>query len=105
MTKDIVRKLTNVLNAGLISEVQVVYLLVGVSKMIERERIDNQYAALNFYCDWALRAGIDGLPADTLLRRFDAARGLLTGHIERSALPSGLRDEIDRISQMDVVQE
>jgi hypothetical protein len=100
MTKDIIRKLINELDAGITSEVQVVYLLAGIRKLIERDKIDKQYAALKFHCDWALHASMDRAPARALLKQFEAAHVLLTGNIELSALPSDLRHQIERISQM-----
>ena len=37
MTEEIIRKLTAQLNNGITTEVQVVYLLVGIRKLIERD--------------------------------------------------------------------
>jgi hypothetical protein len=51
MTKDIIHKLHNELDAGINSEAQVVYLLTGIRKILERDSHANQYGALKFHCD------------------------------------------------------
>jgi hypothetical protein len=56
MTKDIIRKLANETEAGITTEAQVVYVLAGIRKIIERDKIGDQYAAPRFHCDWALHA-------------------------------------------------
>src|SRR5258708_6215532 len=100
MTPDIIRKLAGELDAGITTEVQVVYLLAGIRKLIERDKIETQYAGLKFHCDWALHSSMDRAAAKAILRRFDAAHALLRGNIELHTLPSDLRIEIDRISKM-----
>ena len=100
MTRDIIRKLAGELDTGITTEVQVVYLLAGIRKLIERDKIEEQYARLKFHCDWALHSSMDREAAKSILKQFDAAYVLLRGNIELDKLPSTLRVEIDRISQM-----
>ncbi len=100
MTPDIIRKLTAELKAGITTEVQVVYMLAGIRKIIERDNIGGQYPDLKFHCDWALHSSMDRAAAKKVLRQFDAAHALLQNNIELHNLPRPLRSEINRISQM-----
>jgi hypothetical protein len=100
MAPDIIYKLTKQLENGITTEVQVVYLLAGIRKLIERDKIEDRYAALKFHCDWALHASMDRAAAKAVLRQFDAAHELLRGDVKLEDLPTHLRSEIDRISQM-----
>ena len=50
-TPEIIRKLTDELDKGIATEVQTVYVLAGIRKLIERDRIEGQYADLKFHCD------------------------------------------------------
>jgi len=99
-TRDIVSKLTNELHAGIETEVQAVYLLTGVRKLIERDKTRAQYPDLKFHCDWALHSALDGTAAKALLKQFDAAHALLKGKVKLQDLPQPLRAEIERISKM-----
>ena len=100
MTPDILYKLTTELNRGITTEVQVVYLLVGIRKLIERDKIEDQYPALKFHCDRALHSSMDRAAAKAVLKEFDAAHTLLRGNVELHDLPAPLKSEIDRISKM-----
>ena len=100
MTPDIIRKLERELAKGITTEVQIVYLLAGIRKLIERDKVDDAYAGLKFHCDWALHSSMDRTAAKAILKLFDSAHVLLRGNIELSTLPAKLRNEIDRISQM-----
>ena len=100
MTKDIIRKLTAELDSGITTEVQVVYVLAGIRKIIERDDLRGQYPSLNFHCDWALHAHLDRAGAKAILKHFDAAQPLFNGNLDIYDFPSDLRQEIDRISQM-----
>ena len=59
MKEEIIRKLTAQLNEGITTEVQVVYLLVGIRKLIERDEKRERYPVLNFSCDWVLHSKLD----------------------------------------------
>ena len=43
MTEESIRKLTAQLNKGITTEIQVVYLLVGIRKLIERNAQEGRY--------------------------------------------------------------
>lgn len=106
MTADIIRKLGDELTTGITTEVQVVYLLAGIRKLIERDKVEEQYADLKFHCDWALHSSMDRAAAKAILNRFDSAHALLrTKVINLRTLPWELRNEIDRISQMEIFEE
>jgi hypothetical protein len=100
-TPDIRAKLTRELLAGITTEVQVVYLLAGIRKLIERDGVSDQYPDLKFHCDWALHSKLEGTGAKAILRQFDAAHPLLKGGVELHKLPLELRSEINRISRME----
>ncbi len=93
--------MTEQLDKGITTEVQVVYVLAGARKLIERDKVKDQYADLKFHCDWALHSSLEGTAAKAILRQFDAAHPLLRGGIELHKLPSELRAEIERISKME----
>src|SRR5260221_14404807 len=96
-TRDIIWKLTRELDQGITSEVQVVYLLVGVRKLMERDGLKKQYPDLNFHCDWALHSKLEGTTAKAVLRKFDTAHGLLRNRqIKLTDLPERLKIEIKR---------
>ena len=98
MLEEIIRKLTAQLNKGITTEVQVVYLLVGIRKLIERDAQGAQYRTLNFYCDWVVHSKLDRSSiVKGILREFDKAHLLLKGEMN---LPLELRNKIDDISQM-----
>ena len=98
MTKEIIRKLTAQLNQRITTEVQVVYLLVGIRKLIERDHRREQYPKLNFYCDWVLHSELDRSGAKAILREFDEAYPLLKRGMN---LPRELQKKIDDISGME----
>lgn len=106
MTTDaILGKLTAELNRGVTSEVQVVYLLAGIRKIIERDQIGERYPQLMFHCHWALHSRLSGPAAQAILMSFDAAHPRLRGKVKLHQLPRALRTEIDRISQMKSFEE
>lgn len=59
MENDIKSKLANELVKPIDSEIQVVYILTRVRKLLEIKEKKEQYQFLNFYCNWALHAKID----------------------------------------------
>jgi hypothetical protein len=99
-TRDIVSKLTNELDGGIETEVQAVYLLAGIRKIIERDKVGGQYPNLKFHCNWVLHSRLDQAPAQAILAKFDAAHALLKGKVKLQDLPPALSSEIDRISKM-----
>jgi hypothetical protein len=101
-TPDIISKLGDELGKGITTEVQVVYLLAGIRKLIERDNLEEEYAALNFHCDWVLHSRLDRAGAKTVLRPFDDAHVTMRRHMD---LPRDLRAEIDRISKMKTFEQ
>lgn len=100
-TRDIASKLARELDRGIATEVQVVYLLAGIRKLIERDNLREQYRDLKFHCDWALHSKLEGTAAKDVLQKFDAAHALLrAGTVKVRDLPAELESEIDRISKM-----
>ena len=100
-TRDILSKLSEQLDEGITSEVQVVYLVAGIRKLMERDGVKAEYPDLNFHCDWTLHSKLEGSAARAVLSRFDTAHLFLRDrHLDLHDLPSDLRSDIDRISKM-----
>ena len=99
-TPVIIRKLTSELDAGITTEVQVVYVLAGIRKLIERDKVSDQYKNLKFHCDRVLHSSLEGKAAKDILKKFDAAHPFLRNGVELHLLPPELRSEIDRIFKM-----
>src|ERR1700674_2888312 len=98
-TPEIIRKLKDELDKGIATEVQTIYLLAGIRKLIERDGGEDQYADLRFHCYVALQSRMDREAAEAILRQFDAAHTLLRNGLALHQLPPALRNEIDRISK------
>lgn len=58
MTDQILEKLNKHISNGINREADVVYLLVQIRKILEREKIKEKFRSLNLYCDWMLHANI-----------------------------------------------
>jgi len=98
---DIIKKLTREIENGVTTEPQVVYLLAGIRKLMERDDIQEDYRNLTFHCNWALHSKLSGQTAQHILRKFDAAHALLRDNqIELHDLPRDLHKEISTISTM-----
>src|SRR4051794_36803240 len=100
MNDEIFRKLTAELESGISTEAQVVYVLAGVRKVIERDNLGAEYRTLKFHCDWALHASLDRGHAKEILTQWDTAHPLLMRGIELSEMPANVRTEIDAISKL-----
>lgn len=59
MTKDIVSKLTVLLDEGIDSECKVLYLLAQIRKLLERDDPTHELQSLWMYCHWALHVDLD----------------------------------------------
>lgn len=99
-TPEIIHKLARELDAGIETEPQVVYLLAGTRKLIERDGAEANYPDLRFHCDWALHASMNRAAAMAILKKFDDAYPLLSAGAQLDELPRPLAQEIDRISKM-----
>lgn len=106
-TRDIIWKLAQELNAGITSEAQVVYLLAGIRKLMERDQIADKFINLKFHCDWTVHARLSGETANQILLLFDVAYPVLKGAKSKleEELPDDLRKKIDRISEMKSFEE
>ena len=82
MTSEIIRKLGREIRKGITTEAQVVYLIVGIRKLLEQQRVGMQYEYLKFYCDWALHSKLEGRTAQKILEPFDAANLRIATRIE-----------------------
>jgi hypothetical protein len=100
MTPDIISKLETELRIGITTEVQVVYLMAAIRKLLEQRQAKKQYEDLKFHCDWTLHSKLEGRAAQRILKQFDDANLHLRTGVKLEDLPPGLRREIDRISQM-----
>jgi hypothetical protein len=69
----IVDKVRHELERGIDTEVQVVYVLVEIRKLIEHSERRARYKPLKFYCDWALHPTLDRKSAREFLREIDDA--------------------------------
>jgi hypothetical protein len=99
-TRQIRDKLSDQILRGITSEPQVVYLLVGIRKLIDRDSTFGKYPDLYFHCNWALHASLDRKPAQALLKVFNEAHAFFRDNSASKKLPNELRREVDRISQM-----
>jgi hypothetical protein len=104
-TMNIIEKLKAELNKGITTEPQVVYLMAEIRKLLEQQGAKKQYEYLTFHCDWVLHSKLHGTTAQKILKQFDAANIHLKTGIELHSLPSKLRNEIDRISRMELFTE
>ncbi len=104
-TSKITGKLELLLSTGITTEVQAVYLMVGIRKLLEHQQAKKQYKDLKFHCDWALHSKLEGSTAQGILKLFDAANIHLKTGVEFRNLPSGLRTEIERITKMKYFEE
>jgi len=73
MERDIVYKLTQELDQEIVSERQVVYILVELRKLLEKRGLDKheRYRALMFCCDWAAHSKLSRESAKAITVLFD----------------------------------
>lgn len=73
MVPDIVSKITHELDQPILSERQVVYILVELRKLLESKGLDRdiRYRALIFCCDWAVHPKLDRESARAITSLFD----------------------------------
>lgn len=70
MKNDIRTKLQEELLKPLETEVQVVYILTRVRKLLEIGKKEKEFEILKFYCDWALHDQIDRIKDDNSIKVF-----------------------------------
>src|SRR6516225_8445299 len=99
-TRDIIGKLKEQIEAGITTEVQVVYLMAGIRKLIERDEAENDYPLLRFHCDWALHSRMDRAAAQKLLKIFDEAHLNFKNELDWSDLSKSVQHDLDEIAKM-----
>ena len=82
---EIVGKLESALSVPIKRESDVVYVLVGVRKLLEQESGGAEYDTLKFYCDWAVHCRLDRKGAKLFV-------GKINEYLER-ILKDGLTQE------------
>jgi hypothetical protein len=70
--QDIVWKLNEELKAPIISERQVVYILVEIRKLLEIKKTIDDYWTLKLCCDWAVHPKMSYTTAQIIMKFFDA---------------------------------
>ncbi len=105
MTEEIIRKLSAELRKGITTEPQVVYLLAGIRKLIERDGLGEEFYSLKFHCDWVLHSQLEGTAAKQILYLFDQAKAAMRrDNLVFEDLPFQLTWQIDAISKMHVFE-
>lgn len=71
MREAIIEKLSKHLSEPPSKEADVVYALVQIRKLMERDKISGNYPRLRFFCDWVVRGGLIGTEAKRVLIEID----------------------------------
>jgi hypothetical protein len=71
MVKDILSKLDAELRQEITSERQVVYILVQIRKLIDSDKLSEDFEALKLHCDWAVHPKLNKSSAKRLLRKLN----------------------------------
>ena len=85
MRPDILTKLAAEFRHPIVSERQVVYIMVQLRKLIELNGDGGQYKALKFHCDWVAHPLLNGPQAQEIVRMFDCNQKLAD---DRTAVPA-----------------
>jgi hypothetical protein len=72
MKEDIVAKLNRELGHEIVSERQVVYILVEARKLLEQQETLDNFRSFKLCSDWAVHPKLRGPDAQAVLRHFDA---------------------------------
>ena len=72
MEVNIVSKLNHELGREIVSEGQVVYILVEARKLLEQRKVLRNFKALKLCSDWAVHPKLNGPDSQDILRYFDA---------------------------------
>lgn len=105
MTPDIISKLNAEIQQGITTEIQVVYLMAGIRKLLERQNLQNSYNHLYFYCNWALHPNLTNTYAQDILRLLNQINTHLSNGLEVANLPQEAKDKLIEISRMDLFRE
>jgi hypothetical protein len=71
MRQDIAAKLSHELDQDIVSERQVVYILVEARKLLEQNNALKNFRAFKLCADWAVHPKLKGPDAQTILKYFD----------------------------------
>jgi hypothetical protein len=95
----IIEKLRAEIDRGITTESQVVYLLASARKILERNSTLS-FPVLKFHCDWVLHSRLSGPQAREMVTRLKPAHEHFVAGKDVHELPTGVRKELDRISQL-----
>jgi|SRR5580704_3954993 hypothetical protein len=105
MIPEIIEKLETELKQGISSQAQLVYLLVGIRKIMDQDSSGPRYPYLRFHADWVVHSKLDrNAIAREILDLFDNAVPHLRAGIELHKLPSRIRRDFDRIIKMEQLE-
>jgi len=78
----IIEKLALALTSPIESEQQVVYILVEIRKLLERDKNAKSFRAIQFCCDWAVHPVMDRADALYILKKLDhGIEALISSHL------------------------
>ncbi len=83
----IIEKLDRELHEPVTTERQVVYILVELRKLMERNGDTGKYFALNFSCDWGVHTKLDRTGAARIVRHFNKYQELIDSPRPRRKAP------------------
>ncbi len=105
MTPDIISKLSDEIKKGINSEVQVVYLLAGIRKLLERDNQKDTYSVLNFHCNWVLHSELNNANAQEILEVFENWHLELRTGTKEDDLTDEQKLQLDKIANMRLFKE
>lgn len=105
MIHEIVPKLRREIEQGIRTEVQIVYLLAGMRKIIEQDASDGRYENLKEHADWALHSRLKGDFAQRVLRLFAEVRPHFIAGTDFHDLPEPLQTRLRQVSDMSKFRE
>ncbi len=73
MKHEIIAKLRPLLETGIRTEAEALYLMAEIRTLLEQEGLKRQYGMLTFHADWMLHSKLEGRAAQQLLQHFDTA--------------------------------
>lgn len=88
MARDaIIEKINSTLTKDITSEMQVVYIMAEIRKLLERDNKKETYKSLNFYCNWALHTKLaSSAVASSVVAAFDRQAQFI---VQRNSVPAG----------------
>lgn len=73
MADQIINKLNEHILNGVTREADVIYLLVQIRKILDREKLKTEYPFLDLYCDWVLHTDISSKKNQQILGKINLA--------------------------------